>query len=503
MGSNVAQVLRQWALRAPERVALVDRGETRKVHAYGELDAYARAFAGELRAAGCEEGDRVALVAANDAAFVGAFMGIAYAGATVVPIPILSAPPEVRFRLEHAGCRFVVHDAARARLATEASEGTRAVPRPTSLLGSGSPLDVPADLSPEAIALILYTSGTTGTPKGACITHASLSMHTAALVHHELGFDETTRALGVLPLTHSFGIRMAVLAPFYAGGSVVLLPRYDPSRSLAVAREERVTFVPAVPTMLAGWARAPLTDDTAPWPELRFCLSAGAPLPDEVRAQSAARLATDVRQGYGLTEATFSCIDGPTRPARPGTVGRPVWGVEVAIVDALGARLPPGADGEVVVRGQNVMARYLSDDAATSMAFREGFLRTGDVGHLDAHGALTIVDRTKDLILRGGNNVYPSEVEAVLHRHPSVAQAAVVGLPDAYYGEDVVAILQLAPGAELDRGELDRICRAELAAFKIPRGYATIAEMPLGPSGKVLKRVLRDWLQNGTLAVQR
>lgn len=502
MGLNVAQVVRQWALRAPARVAIIDRGEGRRAHTYEELDAYARAFAGELREAGCSEGDRVALFGGNDAAFLGAFMGIAYAGATIVPIPITSTAAEVRSRLEHARCGWLVHDRAREPLALMAAGGTRATPRPTRLLGSAAPIDLPADLSPEAIALVLYTSGTTDTPKGACITHASLATHTAALVHHELAFDRDTRALGVLPLTHSFGIRVGALAPFYAGGSVVLVPRYDPARSLEVAREERVTFIPAVPTMLAGWARTPRDEATEAWPELRYCLSAGAPLSEDVRARAAARLGAEIRQGYGLTEATFSCIDAPTGPARPGTVGRAVWGVEVAVVDAAGAAVPPGTDGEVVVRGQNVMARYLDDDEATSASFQNGFLRTGDIGRFE-RGALTIVDRTKDLILRGGRNVCPSEVERVLHEHRTVAEVAVVGVPDDYYGEEVVAVLRLVGGAELERGSLDALCRARLAAFKVPRAYATVVEMPLGSSGKVLKRVLREWLQNGTLPFEK
>ncbi|MBC7172027.1 MAG: AMP-binding protein, partial [Polyangiaceae bacterium] len=343
----------------------------------------------------------------------------------------------------------------------------------------------------------------TGKPKGACITHASLSTHTAALVHHELRFDDRTRALGVLPLTHSFGIRMAVLAPFYAGGRVVLLPRFDAARSLEVAREESVTFIPAVPTMFAGWARTASSERTASWSSLDFCLSAGAPLPDEIRAQASTRLGADVRQGYGLTEATFSAIDAPMERARPGTVGHAVWGVEIAVADPSGRHLPAGEDGEVLVRGQNVMSHYLDDPSATKEAFRDGWLRTGDVGRLDEEGRLTIVDRTKDLILRGGNNVYPSEVEDVLHRHPSIAEVAVVGLPEAYYGEEVVAVVRLVEGAALDRAALEQFARAHLAAFKVPRAFALAREMPLGPSGKVLKRLLRDSLQDGTLPIER
>jgi long-chain acyl-CoA synthetase len=499
MGVNVAQFLRQWALRAPDRVAVVDRAGERAEVTYGELDGRARRFAAWLEGAGITPGDRVALLAANDADFVAAFMGIAYAGAVVVLVPILSAPPEVRFRIQHAGCRVLVHDRARLALAREAAEGSSVTLCESPLIAPGGQIETPADLPPDATAMILYTSGTTGAPKGACITHASLATHTAAIVHHVLGFDAETRVLGVLPLTHSYGVRMTLLAPFYAGGRVVLLPRFEARRALEVAREERVTWLPAVPTMLAGLAAVPPSAETAPWPELGGCLSAGAPLPEDVRARAEARLGAEIRQGYGLTEATFTTIDARPDAPRPGTVGRAVFGVEVAIVDDAGARVPAGVSGEVVVRGQNVMARYLDDDAGTAAAFRDGWLCTGDVGHLDADGALTIIGRTKDLILRGGQNVYPSEVEAVLDDHPDVAEAAVVGIPHAYYGEEVVAVLRLEAGAALDRPGLDAFCRARLAAYKVPRAYALVDGMPLGPSHKVQKRTLRKWLQDGIL----
>src|SRR5690606_81199 len=218
-------------------------------------------------------------------------------------------------------------------------------------------------------------------------------------------------------------------------------------------------------------SRLPTEEATAAWPALRWCLSAGAPLPDELCSRAAARLGAEVRQGYGLTEATFTSVDSPGSAGAARSVGRPVFGVEVAIVDEAGARLGPDQAGEILVRGQNVMAGYLDDEAATAAAFLDGWLRSGDVGALSADGVLTVVDRTKDLILRGGNNVYPSEVEGVLVQHPRIAEAAVVGLPDDHYGEEVVAVLRLVGDAALEPAELLAFCRARLAAFKCPRAF--------------------------------
>jgi long-chain acyl-CoA synthetase len=346
---------------------------------------------------------------------------------------------------------------------------------------------------------VLYTSGTTGKSKGATITHASLFAHTAALVHHVLRLGAEDRVLGCLPLTHSYGIRMTLLAPWYAGATLVLSERFAAEPVLALLHDEAISWFPGVPTMFhaLGNAEAPAAQARA----LRWCLSAGAPLPREVRLRAEAALGAPVRQGYGLTEATFSSIATPDDPGAEDSVGKPVFGVEVRIVDAQGTPLPPGQAGEVCMRGQNVMAGYLADPGATAAVFRDGFLCSGDIGLLDPEGRLYIVDRIKDMIIRGGFNVYPAEVEAVLVAHPSILDAVVVGVPDAHYGEEVVAVVVARQAAALPLSDIATHCRAQLNATKLPRLVGTLPQLPVGASGKVQRRLVRDALLAGQIAL--
>lgn len=497
--TTIAEAVQRAAERWPGSIALVDvgSGEKRDVRTFVEIALAGRRAAAGLASRGVAPGDRVAVIGANDASFVAAWIGIAHLGATVVPIPVLSAPPEIEHRLRHARCAAVVADDERMEIARRAAiaAGTGVVVGMTDLDGGR---DVaPADPSPAprgAPAMILYTSGTTGTPKGACIGQRALLVHTRAVAEHALRLGPEDRVLCALPLTHSYGVRMAMLAPLLSGATSVLVRRFDASATLAIARREGITWIPAVPTMLAAWAE---TAADAP-PGLRWCLSAGAPLADDVRTRAEARLGAPVRQGYGLTEATFATIDAPPDAPAPGSVGRPVRGIEVRIVAEDGHALGAGAAGEVQVRGANVMDGYLDDEESTRAAFDGEWLRTGDIGRLDGEGRLYIVDRLKDLILRGGNNVYPSEVEAALAAHPAIADVAVVGRPDPYYGEEVVAVI-VARGAPPAIAEVDAWARARLAPHKVPRAIAFVDALPLGPSRKVVKRELRERLASGEL----
>jgi long-chain acyl-CoA synthetase len=505
MGVNVGQILHQAAACWPERLALVDLGHergTRRELRFAELDEHARTIAALLNSHGLEAGTSVALIGESSAELVAAWFGIVYAGCAVVPIPILSAPPELRFRIEHARCGAVLFDAARAELVQAALEELHPAPARIDLAlaerSTQTPVRDPVDTAPSEIAMILYTSGTTGKPKGAAISHASLSLHTAALVHHALRLTPDDRVLGVLPLTHSYGCRMVMLASFFAGARCVLLPRFDAARALAVLHDEAISWLPAVPTMYAAWAAEP---QGPALPALRWCLCAGAPLADETARRAERRLGVEVRQGYGMTEATFCTMNAPPDARVLGSVGKPVWGVELRIVDAAGHDAAPGQDGEVVVRGQNVMSRYLHDPEATAQAQTDGFIHSGDVGRLDADGRLAIVDRIKDLIIRGGFNVYPSEVEDALASHPDVRDVAVVGRPDDYYGEEVVAVVVKHAQTELDAAALMDWVRVRLGQPKLPREVVFLDALPLGPSGKVQKRVLRDWLREGRLHV--
>lgn len=502
MGVNVGQVLRQTALRHPERVALVTYDEDlvgRETHSYRRLDEGARRAAATLQAAGVAAGDRVGLLAGNGASFVEAWFGIVYAGATVVPIPTASVAAEVGFRLEHAGCKLLWVDAAREAVGREAAGALGIAVEAVGAWGDEA-LALPADTAPGAAAMILYTSGTTGQAKGALISHASLMTHTAVLVQHTLRFGHEDCVMGVLPLTHSYGCRMVMLVTFYAAARAVLAPRFEPRALLRLMDTERATWLPGVPTMFAAWGNLP----AGPAPgHLRWCLSAGAPLPEDVAVRAAARLGAEVRQGYGMTEATFTSIDAPPAPRRPGSVGPPVWGIEVRIVDEGERPLPSGEAGQVLIRGHNVMTGYLNDPAATAAVLEGGWVRSGDVGVLAEDGALQVVDRTKDLILRGGFSVYPSELEAVLVAHPAVAEVAVVGRPDAYYGEEIVAVVVPRGEGGLDPRAFLAWARERIASTHAPRELATLEAMPLGPSGKVLKRALRGLLEEGALQTTR
>lgn len=507
MGMNVAQVLRQGALLWPSRVALIDCGNPAQPNAvsYAALDAAARQVAGALSALGLGPGDRVALMAGNSDAFAAAWFGAVYAGCAIVPIPVLSAPPEVAFRVRHPGARALLVDAARSPLAQQANallaqpvplldvhqlaagEGVQGTPAPAPLAG-------PVDGAPEDTAMVLYTSGTTGSAKGAAISHAALLMHTAVMAHHTLRLGPDDVVAGVLPLTHSYGCRMVMLASFFAGARCLLLPRFDAAASLASMCEHGVSWLPGVPTMFAAFGN--LAPGAAP-ERLRWCLSAGAPLADEVVRRAEARLGAEVRQGFGMTEATFISVNAPPDARVVGSVGRPVWGIEVAIVDADNRPVAAGEDGQVIVRGHNMMSGYLDDPAATAQVLADGFMHTGDVGRLDPDGRLYIVDRLKDLIIRGGNNVYPSEVEDALASHPQVAEVAVVGRPHDYYGEEVVAVV-VARGP-ISPSELGAWAAARVAKTKVPRELVFVDALPLGPSGKVLKRALRAQLTDGSL----
>jgi len=501
VGINVSQVLHAWAQLSPNRVALVTDADATTPHtlSYAALDAHALGAARTLEAAGVTPGDAVALCCENGLGFVAAWFGALYHGCTVLPVPPMSAAPELRHRLEHAACTALITDSSTAQLGADASVGLRSmrILAAADLL-SGKPTHTgPRDLPAETVAMVLYTSGTTGKPKGAMITHASLLSHTAALVHHVLGLHRESVVMGALPLTHSYGIRMTLLAPFYAGARVLLVRRFQAARVLACMEREGVTWFPAVPTMFHAIGHEPSAHRL---PRLQSCLSAGAPLPREIRLRAEAVLGAPVRQGFGLTEATFSSVARADDVDGADSVGPPVFGVELRILDADGRALPAGEHGEVCVRGQNVMAGYLHDAEATEAAFHSGFLRTGDIGYLDAEGRLSVVDRIKDLVIRGGFNVYPAEVEAVLVEHPGVHDAVVVGMPDEHYGEEVVCVLVLQPGKTLDPAELFAFCRERLSRAKLPRRYVVVDALPVGASGKVQRRVLRDRVHSKSLA---
>ncbi len=499
MSANVGSFLHQWAERDPDRIGIVDTERGDLGVSYGELDRRAGRVASALRERGLGPGARVAIFMQNGLDFVAAWFGAVYAGCTTLPIPATSTAREIAFRLEHAGCAALLSDEDRAAVALEScrrADGQSAVLFAEDVVG-GARQEPPYEVAPGSLAMLLYTSGTTGAAKGVSITHDSLRAHTRALVERTLRLTEEDRVLGTLPVTHSYGIRTTLLVPFCAGACTVFVPRFSPARTLELCTTQAITWLPGVPTMFVAWSN----EHEAPTPtSLRWCLSAGAPLPEDVRRRAEARLAAPVRQGYGLTEANLTAINAPPDEAAPGSCGKPVDGVEVRIADEAGNALPRGAHGEVLVRGQNVMAGYFGDRLATAHVMRGGWLHTGDIGFLDEEGRLTIADRSKDLILRGGASIYPSEVEDVLSQHPAVRDVAVVGQADDYYGEVVVAVVALHDEATAQ--DLDAWSRDRLAPYKLPLRYAFVDALPRGASGKTLKRRLRDRIATGELATE-
>ncbi len=503
---NLASVLSDSASRHPDRTAVVV-GDSNVD--YASLDLFARLFAGGLGTLGVRPGEHVALVLPNVPQFSVAYFGAHYAGNPVVPLNVLLTADELAFQLEDSEAVAVVvwesflgpvqeavarvgsvRDVvvARADLGdTSAPEGCENL---VALLGRSAPVEDAHPTRPDDTAVIIYTSGTTGRPKGAELTHANL-VSNAQAASGIVSLDCDTTALVTLPLFHAFGMTVMHNAVLAVGGKLVLLPRFDAATALALMAQHRVTMFGGVPTMFVA-----LLEKAGPGcglPDLRWCVSGGAPMPAPVMAAFEARFGVCVLEGYGLSEASpVVSFTVPDRPRTPGTIGYPLPGVEMQLLDGDGVVVDePETPGEICVRGPGVMKGYYRNAAATAETIVDGWLRTGDVGVVDGCGAYRIIDRKKDMIIRGGFNVYPREIEDVLYRHPAVAQAAVVGVADPRFGEEVKAVVTLTPGAVASTAEIVAFCRRHLAAYKYPRIVEIRDELPLGPTGKILKTALR------------
>jgi long-chain acyl-CoA synthetase len=503
---NLASLLGDSAAAHPDRTAVVIGDSPLD---YASVDAFARLFAGALADLGLRPGEPVALVLPNVPHFTVAYFGCHYAGHPVVPLNVLLTADELAFQLEDSRAAAVVAweafvgpvAEAAGRVATvrhlvvaRADLGDLTAPAGwlslVGLLGGSCPVEAPHPTEADDTAVILYTSGTTGRPKGAELTHANLA-HNARAAGDLVSLGPDAVALVTLPLFHAFGMTVMHNAVLAVGGSLVLLPRFDPGTALGLMAHHRVTLFGGVPTMFAALLEAAPPDGRLD--DLRWCVSGGAPMPAPVMAAFEDRFGVTVLEGYGLSETSpVVSFTVPHRPRTPGTVGYPLPGVEVRLQDSRGGVVTaPETPGEVLVRGPNVMKGYWRNPEATAETMVDGWLRTGDVGVLDGHGALRIVDRKKDLIIRSGFNVYPREVEGVLYAHPAVAQAAVIGVPDARRGEEVKAVVTLKPGSTVTTGEIVAFCRAHLAAYKYPRVVEVRDRLPLGPTGKILKSALR------------
>ncbi|MFF8880339.1 long-chain-fatty-acid--CoA ligase [Streptomyces flaveolus] len=493
---SVAAILAENARRRPDKEALVE-GDLRLT--FAEVWQRARAQAGALVELGVRPGDRVALMAPNTADFPQAYYAIAAAGAVVVPVHLLLSPAEVGHVLTDSGAGLLLVHPAQAETGAAAAReaGVRVVvlgDELGKLAADAEPLPSYVTRDADDPAVVFYTSGTTGVPKGAVLSHFNLVMNATVNAFDANDIRPDDIALGALPLFHAFGQTVSLNSTWRAGATLVLLPRFDAARAIELMVREKINTFHGVPTMFVALAAA--AAEAGALPELRVCISGGASLPVAVLERFEEAFGAKIYEGYGLSETSpAAAVNQPVFGAKPGTIGHPLWGVDVEIARAETEDrvelLPPGELGEVVVRGHNVFSGYLGRPEATAEALVDGWFRTGDLGTKDDEGFLRIVDRKKDVVIRGGYNVYPREVEEVLMRHPGIAQVAVIGLPDELHGEEVCAVVVPAPGATPHGAEITEWSKQHLGKYKYPRRVEFTDALPLGPSMKVLKRELR------------
>jgi long-chain acyl-CoA synthetase len=499
MALNLGTILQASATERPDHPA-VKLGD--RVLTYAQLDRAARGVATALRARGIAPGDKVALLIPNVPEFTIAYFGILYAGATIVPINVLAAAPEVHYFLEDAEAKLLI---AHPFFVEPARRGAADAGKPLVLAGGGpgkdtleemqesAPIDVPHPTNPDDTAVILYTSGTTGKPKGAELTHSNLFVNCAFVVPRLLPEIPPDRfvAIATLPLFHSFGQTCIQNATIAHGGTFTLLPRFGPKEAFEILERDRVTVFAGVPTMYFALLHHP-QEREYDLSALELCMAGGAPMPVEVMHAFEKRFGVPILEGFGLSEtspvASFNMVG---KPRKAGSIGYPVWGVELAIVDDQDQPLPDGERGEIVIRGHNIMKGYWKRPDANAETLRNGWFHSGDIGYRDEDGCYWIVDRKKDMILRGGFNVYPREVEEVLYAHEAVAEAAVLGVPHDSHGEEVKAVIALKAGRAATAEDMIGWCKERLAAYKYPRVVEFVDALPKGPTGKILKRELR------------
>ncbi len=489
---NLAANLVRAASAHADRVAL-RLGETRMT--YREFDAASARVAGLVRDRGIRPGDRVGVMLPNVMEFAVLYYGVLRAGGVVVPMNPLLKAREVAYYLRDSGARLVFAwqgCADEAQPGAKQAESDAIIADPATfadvVLAAAQPFVEVADRRADDTAVILYTSGTTGQPKGAELTHANLARNVEVVVTDLLGLTADDVIFGGLPLFHSFGQTCTLNTAVAAGACLTLLPRFDPTQALQILAGNRATIFAGVPTMYGALLRVP-DRDAYDVSALRVCVSGGAAMPVEVMRAFEEAFGCVVLEGYGLSETSpVASFNHPDWERRPGTIGTPIRGVQMRVVDERGNEVAPGEIGEIAIRGHNIMKGYWQRPEATAEAIPDGWFRTGDLGRVDADGYFTIVDRKKDLIIRGGYNVYPREIEEVMYEHPAVAEAAVIGLPDSELGEEVGAVVALKPGAGATADELRDYVKTQVAAYKYPRHVWIVDALPKTATGKILKR---------------
>lgn len=524
---NLALVIEQHARLTPEKPAVVFNETT---ITYGQLNALANQVANGLHELGVGPGDKVALSCPNLPYFPIVYYGILKAGAVVVPLNVLLKPREIQFHLEDSDAKAVfvfegTEELPMARMVNEAFEHVSSCEEMIVMCADKlgpSPIEGRRTLSqlifdkstefetyptsPLDTALILYTSGTTGRPKGAELTHLNTLMNAIVAFNlHVPGLDYTDgrqkACLITLPVFHTTGQTAQMNAQFFAGHKIVFQPRFDAALALEAFKEHGINFWTGVPTMY--WAILKHVEendiDVEPYAKsMEILSSGGAPMPVEVMKAFEEKFSCRILEGYGLTETSpISNFNHPQVESVPGNVGHGVFGVDVRCVDEHDREVERGQRGEVVMRGHNIMKGYYKNPGATAEAFKNGWFHSGDIGIMDESGRLSIVDRKKEMILRGGYNVYPREIEEVIMTHEAVSLVAVIGVPDEKLGEEVKAYVVLKQGARISEDELVGWCREQIATNKYPRIVEFRDALPIGGTGKIQKRALIEEIRGG------
>jgi long-chain acyl-CoA synthetase len=488
---NLASNVERGARTHADRAALRLGDDT---ISYRRLDQDSARAAGLLRGRGLRPGDRVGIMLPNTPEFAVVYYGVLRAGGVVVPMNPLLKAREVGYYLgdSGAGLMFAWHTFAHeAQTGAKQAEAEAIVIDPDGfgdVLAAAPPAAGVVERTDDDTAVILYTSGTTGQPKGAELTHGNLGTNTDIVRTDLLNLTTGDVVFGGLPLFHSFGQTCTLNAVVGSGACLTMLPRFDAGQALRILADHRVTVFAGVPTMYSALLHAP-DRDAYDVSRLRLCISGGAAMPVDVLHNFEAAFGCAVLEGYGLSETSpVASFNHPDRERKPGSIGTPIRGVEMKVVDMDGKEVPQDEPGEIVIRGHNVMKGYWRRPDATEAAIRDGWFHTGDIGRIDADGYFAIVDRMKDLIIRGGYNVYPREIEEVMHEHPAVAEVAVVGMRHPELGEEVGAAVALKPGATATPEELRDHVKSQVAAYKYPRKVWIVDALPKNATGKIVKR---------------
>jgi long-chain acyl-CoA synthetase len=513
---NLAVLLEDSAREVPGRDAVIFNDV--KLN-YAQVNGAANQVANGLVAAGLQKGDKVALSCPNLPFFPIVYYGILKAGGTVVPLNVLLRPREIAYHLADSDAKIYFCFEGTPELpmgefgyqgfeeadtceqfymitadptAPSPVEGTKSLGQ---LMYNQQPSFDTILTNADDTAVILYTSGTTGQPKGAELTHSNMMMN-ARLADTMFEHRDHDVTLITLPLFHSFGQTVQMNMGFYKRMTLTLLPRFDPGAALGIMERDNVTFFAGVPTMywaMLNYPDADRFDLEKIADNMRLAVSGGSAMPVEVMKAFNERFSVKILEGYGLSETSpVASFNRTNKPAKPGSVGLPVWGVSIRIVDVDGKDLAAGEMGEILIKGHNVMKGYYKRPEATAEALVDGWFYTGDIGTFDEDGYVYITDRVKDMIIRGGFNVYPREIEEVLMGHPDVSLAAVIGVPHDSHGEEIKAFVILKEGAETDTDEIMGWCKENMAAYKYPRIVEVRADLPMTATGKILKRELRS-----------